>query len=752
MFEPKMKDVILDNKLQASIKSLESKHSLDNEKHGHLNTEGIYFLEDWKKYPRAIVHYKTKNLSFLDLANTLHNMGIKNHLFFLSLLDPDLEDVDPHDPNLSIELIAKIVIECKRNPWYFFREVLKAPPSSGLNPTPFLFNRASLATIWAFINEVTPFLIQPRQTGKSFLTFGFVTYLLTIGVANTNINMLTKDNTLRAESMVTLKKLMHVLPPYLRLKDKKDLENTEKLTVRRKKNSFRMLVARASAEDADGVGRGLTSPFILVDEIAYFRNIGITLPIALSSSGAARDSARANNSLYGFLFATTAGKLHTKSGKYAYSIYKASTKWTEQFYDCKNKEEFIRTVKLNSPSARGKKAPTVVLDYNHLQLGKTDEWLKERIALSASEGVDAETDYLNRWVSGSDKGLLTKEEIEAINSGLMRDYESKILNNGYILRIYDSKLTKNKDIPYIIGIDTSDAAGNDAIGITIRDPKTGSVVATGEYNETNLTSFAEYIASLLEYFSKSTLIIERKSSAIGIIDHITTLLHYKGMDPFKRIFNRAVEEVTTNQAYKDMISTPLGRRGLEVYTKYKKVFGFTTTGSGRYARSNLYGHILKNAVRYTGKDIHDQTIITQMSNLIVKNGRVDHANGEHDDILFSYLLTQWFLINANNKELYGIDPMTVLLNVGNKKAKEEDKELQEQMEITKEITALAKKLTSEEDPSNHYLMYKKLEKLKDKVDPSVYSTMNMDASLVKNKLSTTYKQQFDNSLLTAFAA
>ena len=55
----------------------------------------ILFLQDWIKYPNAIVHTSTKNQSFIDLANIYKKMGIKNYYFHLQLHDRRLEFVDP---------------------------------------------------------------------------------------------------------------------------------------------------------------------------------------------------------------------------------------------------------------------------------------------------------------------------------------------------------------------------------------------------------------------------------------------------------------------------------------------------------------------------------------------------------------------------------------------------------------------------------------------------------------------------------
>ena len=39
----------------------------------------ILFLEDWSRYPEAIVDTKTVNQSFIDWPTVYKKMGIKNH-------------------------------------------------------------------------------------------------------------------------------------------------------------------------------------------------------------------------------------------------------------------------------------------------------------------------------------------------------------------------------------------------------------------------------------------------------------------------------------------------------------------------------------------------------------------------------------------------------------------------------------------------------------------------------------------------
>ncbi len=63
----------------------------------------------------CIIDFKTKNITFIKMAKLLKDMGIENHLFMLALTQPELQGIDPHDPNLTEEQKLRIAYECKIN-------------------------------------------------------------------------------------------------------------------------------------------------------------------------------------------------------------------------------------------------------------------------------------------------------------------------------------------------------------------------------------------------------------------------------------------------------------------------------------------------------------------------------------------------------------------------------------------------------------------------------------------------------------
>ena len=84
------------------------------------------------------VHYhrSTTNKTFIEMSNYLKAIGVKNNRFMLALLDPDLANIDPHDPNLSTTYKMKVLMEVRNNFWYYLREVVRVPTSG--EPSKFL--------------------------------------------------------------------------------------------------------------------------------------------------------------------------------------------------------------------------------------------------------------------------------------------------------------------------------------------------------------------------------------------------------------------------------------------------------------------------------------------------------------------------------------------------------------------------------------------------------------------------------------
>lgn len=629
----------------------------------------ILYRSDWMKYPNAIPDFQTKNKSFIEMAALLKAMGVKNHTFLLALHDRTLVGVDPFDyANLTHEKIIRIATECRVNPWYFFREIVKVPGAAGDDAIPLEANRGNIALFWYFFNHVTTFLIQIRQTGKSLNSDIIDCYLLNIRCLNTTINLYTKDDSLRAVNIQRIKDIFNELPWYLNQRTKKDLDNTEVINVSSLGNWYRTHLPQKSPKLALNVARGYTSPIFKGDEVPFCSNARISIPAALASGGNVRDRAKKNNEPYCTVFTTTAGKKDDPDGKFVYQELSCAAVHSEFYYDCIDEADLELNIRNSArtntrlfkkeDSKRGSYDINVTL--NHKQLGKTDEWLMQKIEDAKVSGDDANRDFFNLWTAGTLTSPHSPKDADRMRASEREPcFVERFTKQGYNIRWYIPRekvhevLSNHK---FVLTADTSDASGGDDIGINLFLDKTGQTIFSCNINVTNIHVFNQWFAEeLIVKYPNITAIIERRSTGVALIDYLLHILPALGIDPFKRLYNTVVNSKEIYKDEWDEIQLPLSRRDPDIYVRLKKHFGFATSGFGITSRSDLYSITLSSAVKLIGHVIFDKTIIDQILGLISKNGRVDHAPGEHDDMVISWLLGHWFMTQAKNLYFYGLN-------------------------------------------------------------------------------------------------
>lgn len=659
----------------------------------------ILFAEDWNKYPQAIIDMETKNRSFVRLAAVYRNMGIKNHAFLLALHDRTLQGVDPFSPNLTQDQIYRIAVEAKSNMWYYMREIARAPGNSGSEAVPLEANRANIALFWSFFNHCFFTLIQPRQTGKSFCTDTLMNYLMNIVCTGTSINLLTKDDNLRRKNIERIKEIMSELPPYLSQRSKDDANNGEEITIKALKNTYNTHVPQSSPKRAYNMGRGLTTAIFHIDEPPFQPNIAIALPAALAATGAAVERAKAAGAPYGTILTTTAGKKDDRDGRFVYKLLEDSAVWTEKFFDCRNWTELDKMVRRNSRAGLFRINGT----FSHRQLGKSDAWLKQKIEESLQTGDDANRDYFNLWTSGTETSPLPTHITEMIASSRLDELYTSISDpDAYITRWYipeDEIEYRMANGKFVLGMDTSEAGGGDDISLVLIDVETLEVVAAGSYNETNLITFSKWVCDTMVRYPNITAIIERRSTGGMLLDYLLLMLPQYGEDPFKRLYNRVVQDYDEYPDRYKEIKQPMGRRPSDITVRYKTTFGFATSGSGATSRNSLYGTTLQAAAKRAGMKVHDKMLAGQILGLVYKNGRIDHEDGEHDDLVIGWLLGHWLLTQGKNLQHYGIDPRQVMsaLQTKQQESAADFFRRMEQQTIRSRIEEIYSSLTGEPD-------------------------------------------------------
>lgn len=625
----------------------------------------ILFQNDWAKHPGAIYDTTTKNTSFIHLADVYYHMGIKNCAFHLTLLDPDLQGVDPFRQDLPLLMQAKIVRECKLNFWYYLREISRIPESGSMVAVPFQANRSNVAMYWLFWNRVMTIVTILRQTGKTTMLVELVKYLMNFGSMNTFINLLTKSEGLKAETLSKVKAFYEEFPDYLNFSTKKDIFNSDEVKLRDLNNTFKGNLSSSSPKQAEKVGRGFTAPINLVDEAAFIENIAIALGAMLMTGNAARSAAERNGNPSGTILATTAGNTSDRDAAYIYSLITGSTIWDDRFLDCADVKDLNDAIFRNSSAGKNEtKRPMVNISFSYRQLGYDEEWLKKKLEENISTPENIKRDIFNQWLSGSSKSPIPKQYIETINRNIVDQPRSEFwAPHNYLIKwfVAAEELLSRIDAhrSFILGVDTSDGSGGDDIGFSVRDHVDGDILAAATFNEINLITLADFFVSFLIKFPNSTMIIERKSSASTMIDYMITKLLAAGINPFKRMYNTIVQNKDTMEdAYNEVMHARLSDEN--VFIKYKKHIGFATSGAGITARASLYSGTLMSMLKYTGYGLRDEKMVAQISALEERNGRIDHPQGGNDDMVISGLLSYWLLTEGRNLQVYGINSSMIL--------------------------------------------------------------------------------------------
>lgn len=180
-------------------------------------------------------------------------MGIKNNKFFLRLYDRRLENIDPHDPNLSIEEQALVFNEVVRNPFYYIREVVRIPVAGGV--VPYELQRGNLALTFCMLNNLNIIMLLPRQHGKTIGSIVMYSWLYLFATKNSNMIFVNKELADAKLNLDRLKDIINELPPYLVFTHKDNVDNKEMISNAMNGNDIKVMGPAGNETDADKKGK-----------------------------------------------------------------------------------------------------------------------------------------------------------------------------------------------------------------------------------------------------------------------------------------------------------------------------------------------------------------------------------------------------------------------------------------------------------------------------------------------------------------
>ena len=589
---------------------------------------------------KAYLQKTTKNKSFLDMHNYLKSLGIKNNAFMLVLIDPDLDGIDPYDPNLNVLYKQKILRECMCNYWYFIREVVRIPGSGG--NAPYKLHRGNLALNFCMSLNLNVFFELPRQQGKTVSAAIRYLYIYNFGTTNSKMAFLHKGMDGAKDNLQTIKTIRDALPPYLIMKERlmpdgkvsKGKDNINEITNPFNNNNIKVFASATNKARAASLLRGKTLTMIWYDEYAFLPYNSTIYMNAAPAFKTASMIAKQSGAPYGILITTTPGFMTTPEGKDAYDVLKEATKFSESWYDM-NYTTLMNIINANTKSS------FIYIKFTYQQLGMSEQWFQEISKDMRGSDLDIRREILLEWASGVENSPFRQEDIDTI--GRLLAPENGITGSPvYLLGkfpFYTYAQADTRTFPPIIGVDVSSGVKHDSSTITIIDSQTTKVLGCMNCNYINHIELAKCIEFIVKNWMPNAVVNVERNGGYGSSVVATLIKMGLKRNLFYEIKDITVEEKQDGiHAYKQKLRT--------------KVFGLN---SNKGVRKDLIDLLIDRVEMHKDKFL-SPIIYEELKGMeIKKNGKVEHADGKHDDQVFSYLMALYvWYFGTDLAERYGI--------------------------------------------------------------------------------------------------
>lgn len=593
------------------------------------------------KAPKMHVYYQmsTNNKSFLNMHYYLKSIGIKNNKFMLTLLDPDLDGIDPFDRTLPPVYKQKILRECMYNYWYFLREVIRIPDQGSTSGgARYRLDRGNLALNFCMMLNLNVFLELPRQIGKTISALCRYLWVFNFGTTNSEMVFLNKKMDDSKLNLARMKEIRSALPSYLQMTEMispdgkliKKPNTVETLEHVSNGNKIKTVPSARSKAAAASLLRGRTIPIIYADEWAFTPYNDIIYVNTIPAWKTAAMNAKKNNAPYGITITTTPGFLQEDAGKYAYDMKESATVFTELWYDL-NYYELMNYINANTKSS------FVYIKYTYQQIGRSEQWFAEICKDMQNDWASIRREILLEWANGVENSPFTQEDLEIVQELTKTPIKQVLLMNKYIMNIYQ-QVDLNR-YPPIIGVDVSGGYNRDSSAISVIDSHTTKLFADLNCNYISTFDLAQCIYELVTNFMPNAVVNVERNGGYGA----SVLSKLVNSSIKRNLYFEIKEKVIEERQQVDHVYK---------MKKRMKVYGLDSTKKIR----ELLMEILRERMEYHKDKFVSPIILEELKGLEVKkNGKIDHSINTHDDQIFSLLMALYvWYYGKNLTENYGI--------------------------------------------------------------------------------------------------
>ena len=587
--------------------------------------ENINQIND-QEIARAIIPEKiyyqtnTTNKSFLRMYKFLRDKGVKNNKFFLRLYDKDLMNLKPLEMiNPDKYIRTKILKEIAINPWYFFREICRIKVPGGY--TRYELSRGNLALNYCCLNNINTIFLLPRQCGKTVGAVVLLDWVFRYGTKNSEMIFSNKKE---SDATLNLKRLVEFVDEYIPLwlkppVDPKDKYNTLYFYNQERQNSISILPKANSRENAEKLGRGMTVPIAFFDEFAFVDFNKVFYDSATFAIGKAREEALKRDKISFKLITTTPNNIDIPEGQFCRSMIDNALEFDENIIYDLPVSELMQYVRENSSN------DFIFVEFKWRALGKSEEWYETQKRNSNNDKLVIKREVDLEWPLSSDKSPFNEEDLEEVEKGLAREEEIikyRLGKRGYRLDLFEP-LDPNRLVT--ISADCSGGLGRDSSAIHVLDNFTGKPLANFSSNRVDVHLFGDIILEVEKLFPNCCIVIERNSYGLTIVQRFMKIPEIK-RKLFYEIKTGTGEEVVNNSSI------------ITVSKSQHKVYGVDTSPKSREVMMDG----LFALVSSTPENVRSPRVAKELKTLERKSsGKIEHAEGEHDDNIFSLLIGRY---------------------------------------------------------------------------------------------------------------
>lgn len=477
---------------------------------------------------------------------------------------------------------------------------------------------------YMFVYNINQFVEFPRQHGKTVSALCWYLWVFNFGATNTRIMFANKKHEDSKANLRTMKNLRAALPEYLRMEAQLDRDgkqirapNTaETLQNPINRNLITTLPGARTPALAEGAGRGATVAIQYYDEFAFLPYNDIVYTAAMPAFSKASENAKSNGSPYGVLITTTPGDLTTREGQFANHVRLNGTEWNESFYDL-SYDDLKKVIDANTDSN------FMHIRYTYQMLGNGTEYFDRMVKDLQKDWVKIRREVLLEWAKTADNSPFNREDLDIIGAQVKQEPRS-ILRFGkagqFVMKIWDT-IPMNSMYPFIIGVDVSSGIHKDSSAITVIDSQTTKVIATFKCNFITMPELADMIYQFTTTYAKNAIINIENNGGFG-----SSVLQMLIKTSIKKNLYYEIKDRIDEEQFDGMT---VKRR-----PKKCKVYGST---SGKNKRNQLI-ELLHQRVQHHRDKFNSKDIYDELCTMVVKpNGKVEHADDAHDDLVFSYL-------------------------------------------------------------------------------------------------------------------